>query len=436
MRYFKKLALTVLLLSLITIKPIAADVTSTVTKVTYSCNGSTVAFDFTFPLIATGDMTVIIRTTSTGDTTTLTETTDYSLSSSNNDYSAGGTVTTVATHATGKTITLIAETPQTQETTFQDAGILRVAALENSMDKLTLLIQQIQEQLDRALLIPKTETIDMSLANSVTRANQYLVFSSTGAPTVASSGFTSSAYTVSSYMEDVLDDTSESVFKATVNLESGTDVQAYDIELAALASLTSAADKVPLFTGSGTASFLDTSAELLAAIADATGTGLAVFGTSPGLASPTITGIIVNNAFAGAAFLDEDTMSSDSENKVVSQQSVVAYVGFSAYVTDDTGSDAMLKDHAYLTQTDGFAYAEVALTNAGDTLRGYVDNTNNPSGDSNNELGVVEAGNNSDVVSIFFAVRSGEYFEITSTTGAPTIKWMSKGAILKPVDQD
>ena len=88
--------------------------------------------------------------------------------------------------------------------------------------------------------------------------------------------------TCTAFARSILDDANEAAFKATVNLEIGVDVQAYDAELAAIAGLTSAANKVPYFTGSETAGTLD--------------------------------------------FLDEDTLSSDSATAVASQQSIKAYV--------------------------------------------------------------------------------------------------------------
>ena len=156
-------------------------VSSTTTKVSASGDGSTAAFNYTFKIFADSEMQVIIRS-SAGVETIKTLTTHYTVSGAGND--GGGTVTFTSGNipASGETVVLRRNLQLTQGTDYVENDPFPAESHENGLDRLTMITQGIQEELDRAFKVSKTTTINTPefTQDASARASKALGFSNDG----------------------------------------------------------------------------------------------------------------------------------------------------------------------------------------------------------------------------------------------------------------
>lgn len=138
-------------------------ITDTSSRVTFSGDGSTTDFDFDFRVFDQTQIRVILRD-SDGAETTQTLTTDYTVDLNTGE---GGTVTMGTAPASGETLYIGKNVPETQPDSIT-VGNLPAATLEQMSDRLTMLIHQLREEIRR---VPKfsrtTPNLDKTLPEPI-----------------------------------------------------------------------------------------------------------------------------------------------------------------------------------------------------------------------------------------------------------------------------
>ena len=116
-------------------------------------NGSTVAFSFSFKILAAADL-ICYKVSAAGVYTLGVLNTDYTVS-----FDAGaetGVVTWVVAPVSSGYSVIIGSATQDQDTEFPRETNVPNKTLQDTVDKLTILVQELQEKVDRAAVQPLT----------------------------------------------------------------------------------------------------------------------------------------------------------------------------------------------------------------------------------------------------------------------------------------
>ena len=156
-------------------------ISSTTVRNSYSGDGSTTTFSYTFKIFQDSDIQVIIRSAN-GTETTKTITTHYTVTGAGN--SGGGSVifTSGNIPTSTQTVVLRRNIPQTQAIDYIANDPFPAESHEEGLDRATMAIQQLQEEVTRSLKLSKTNTMTSTefTVGATARANKILAFDTNG----------------------------------------------------------------------------------------------------------------------------------------------------------------------------------------------------------------------------------------------------------------
>lgn len=126
-------------------------------KVNYQGNGQTTVFQIPFPFLE-NEQIYVQKKDAEGNLINYTYGTDYTVTGAGEEN--GGSVTLNVAPEQGSTISIYRDVPLTQEVDYRENEIFPAETHEEALDKLTMEVQQIQEQLDRSVKVDRFSDVD------------------------------------------------------------------------------------------------------------------------------------------------------------------------------------------------------------------------------------------------------------------------------------
>ena len=226
-------------------------ISTTIIKNSYSGNASQTVFPYTFKISVDADIQVILRS-ALGTETVKSISTDYTVSGAGD--ANGGNVTMVVAPASGETLVIRRATIQTQTIDLVENDPFSAETVEGGFDKSVSLVQEIQEEADRAIKLSRTNTMASTefTVDAVNRAGKILGFDNAGELSVAQElgSFRGNWTTGTTYAaRDIVKDTSNNniylcntghVASGSQPISSNTDVAKWDLLVDAYSATASA----------------------------------------------------------------------------------------------------------------------------------------------------------------------------------------------------
>ena len=179
-------------------------------------------FPFEFRVFSVNDLRVVERDAS-GNENDLDSSGEYTVElNEDQDTDPGGTVTTLDSYNNdGRTITLVSNVGQLQETELPTAGPYKAETVERMVDRLTTLIHALRGKLEHTIQFAITDPLGFSLElpEASARANRSLGFGPSGELLVGGN-FVGTGVAVSAFMETVLDDPDAATALTTLGFSS------------------------------------------------------------------------------------------------------------------------------------------------------------------------------------------------------------------------